>query len=232
MAQLPLALSLNPHTSIGSFVVGQNGAAIEHLKRIALGERRESLWFFGQPSTGKSHLLAAACRMAGEAGLRPIYLQLDPHGDPGMLRELEALDLIALDDVHRVAGVPAWEAALFSVFNARLERGGLLAAASAAPQDCGFNLADLTSRAGAAAIYRLEFLGDHELQAAVIGHATRRGLSLEGPEANYLLQRVSRDLGELTALLDRIDRYSLATQRKITIPLLREVIGAETASRS
>jgi len=31
----------------------------------------------------------------------------------------------------------------------------------------------------------------------------------------------------LTACLDRIDHYSLAAQRRITIPLVREVIGAE-----
>ena len=227
MAQLPLALKLQPHASLESLVVGPNGVAIEHVNAVALGKRRESVWLYGPPNTGKSHLLAAACRVAGDASLRPIYLPLDPTGDPAMLSELEGMDLIALDDVHRVAGQPAWEAALFSVFNARLQRGGLVVAANSAPRECGLELADLISRAGAAAIYRLDFLGDDELQAAVIGHATRRGLSLESPEATYLLQRFSRDLGELTACLDRIDRYSLAAQRRITIPLLREVLGAE-----
>jgi len=227
MAQLPLALKLQPHAAFDSFVSGPNGAAIEHVKAVALGQRRESIWLYGPPNTGKSHLLAAACRAAGEAGFRPIYLPLDPNIDPAMLSQLENVDLIALDDVQRVAGRPGWDAALFSVFDARLQRGGLVVAADVAPRECPFDLADLISRAGAAAIYRLNFLVDEELREAVIGHATMRGLSLEPAAVNYLLQRVSRDLGELTACLDRIDHYSLAAQRRITIPLVREVIGAE-----
>jgi DnaA-homolog protein len=225
MSQIPLALELKPHASFDSLIAGPNDAAIEHVKQVAGGLRRESVWLFGAPNTGKSHLLGAACRAASEANLRPIYLALDPIGDPGILKQLDDVDVIALDDIHRVAAVPAWENALFGVFNERLARGGLLAAAATAPRDCGFGLADLASRAGAAAIYRLGFLDDDDLQKAVIGHAKRRGLRLESAEAKYLLQRVSRDLGELTDCLDRIDRFSLAAQRKITIPLLREVIG-------
>ena len=67
---------------------------------------------------------------------------------------------------------------------------------------------------------------DEDLRAAVTRHAGMRGLTLEPAALGYLLQRVSRDLGELTVLLDRIDDYALAAQRKITIPLLREVIRA------
>jgi DnaA family protein len=225
MAQLPLALELKPNTSFASLIAGPNGAAIEHVKRVAAGARRESVWLYGPPNTGKSHLLAAACRAASDANLRPIYLPLDPAGDPAMLAQLDDVDVVALDDIHRVAGAPAWEHALFAVFDARLQRGGLMAAGASAPRECGFGLADLASRAAAAAIYRLGFLRDDDLQAAVIGHAALRGLSLEPAEATYLLQRVSRDLGELTDCLDRINRYSLAAQRRITIPLLREVIG-------
>jgi len=232
MAQIPLALKLQPHASFDSFVPGPNSAAIEHLNAVAIGNRRESVWLCGPPNSGKSHLLAAACRVASEADLRPIYLSLDPTGEPAMLGQLENMDLIALDNIHLVAGDSAWEAALFSIFNARLERGGLVVAASAAPRESGFDLADLVSRAGAAAIYRLNYLDDEELQAAVIGHATRRGLSLESAEASYLLQRYSRDMGELTACLDRIDQYSLAAQRRVTIPLLREVIEAEPPASS
>lgn len=227
MAQLPLALKLQPHTSFEHFVGGPNASAVDHVKSVALGQRRESVWLYGQPGTGKSHLLAAACRAAGESNLRPIYLALGPATNPEILKQLDEIDLVALDDVDKVAGLADWDAALFSVFDTRLDRGGLLVAANTAPRDAGFELADLVSRAGSAAQYRLEFLDDSNLEAAVIGHATRRGLDIESAEASYLLKRVSRDLRELTACLDRIDRYSLAAQRRITIPLLREVIGGD-----
>ena len=56
--------------------------------------------------------------------------------------------------------------------------------------------------------------------------ARRRGWALEEPALEWLLRRVGRDLGGLTALLDRLDRASLAAQRRITVPFLRQVLGA------
>jgi DnaA family protein len=37
---------------------------------------------------------------------------------------------------------------------------------------------------------------------------------------------VGRDLASLTALLDRLDRASLAAQRRITVPFLRQTLGS------
>jgi len=224
MAQLPLALKLNPHASFDSFVAGANRAAVEHLRAVAAGERAESVWLSGPAGSGRSHLLAAACRAAGDAGRRSIYLALDPGRDPGLLANLEAIDLIALDDLGRVAGRREWEAALFAVFDSRLVAGGLLLAADAPPADCGFALPDLTSRAAAAAVYRLGPLADEDLAEAVQRLAGARGLELDPGTAGYLLQRVSRELGAIRAWLERIDRYSLAAQRRITIPLVRRVL--------
>ena len=56
--------------------------------------------------------------------------------------------------------------------------------------------------------------------------AQRRGLQLEDAAIDWLMRRVDRDLASLTALLDRVDRASLAAKRRITVPFLREVLGA------
>ncbi|HWU70913.1 MAG TPA: DnaA regulatory inactivator Hda, partial [Pseudoxanthomonas sp.] len=40
-----------------------------------------------------------------------------------------------------------------------------------------------------------------------------------------LLTRTDRDLGVLVGLLDRLDRASLAAQRRVTVPFLRQVLG-------
>jgi DnaA family protein len=40
-----------------------------------------------------------------------------------------------------------------------------------------------------------------------------------------LLRRRGRDLATLTGLLDVLDRASLAAQRRITVPFLREALG-------
>ncbi len=41
--------------------------------------------------------------------------------------------------------------------------------------------------------------------------------------ANYLLTRFPRDMHSLFALLDRLDTATLAAQRRLTIPFLRDL---------
>ena len=40
----------------------------------------------------------------------------------------------------------------------------------------------------------------------------------------YLLSRLPRDLASLNAVLEALDRYSLATKRPVTLPLVREAL--------
>lgn len=226
MGQLPLALRLNRNATFESFVGLASAAAVAHVRSVARGERMDTIWLSGPRNSGKTHLLSAACRAAADAGLRPMYLALDRNSEPAVLASLDGIDLLALDAMDRIAGSTDWEAALFPVLNDRLDRGGLLMAGRHGPRECGFGLADLASRAAAAAIYTLDPLTDDELGEAVLKQAAQRGLQFDEPSANYLLHRLSRDIGELTRWLDRIDQFALAEQRRVTIPLLREVIEA------
>jgi DnaA family protein len=134
---------------------------------------------------------------------------------------------LALDGVDGVAGRGDWEARLFSTLNDRQERrAGLLLAARSAPAATPFALADLASRAAGAVVYRLKALGEEGQLAALMRHAGQRGLELDVATARYLLNRVQRGMPELCAWLDRLDRASLAAQRRLTIPFIREALSA------
>jgi len=52
-------------------------------------------------------------------------------------------------------------------------------------------------------------------------------LQVRVPEevVNYILTTTSREVGELIRFFETIYRYSLATQRRITLPLAREARG-------
>lgn len=226
VAQLPLALALADHASFGTFVSGRNGAVVEHLRNVAAG-LGETVWLWGAPGTGKTHLLQAACRAAGEAERRAMYVAL-PSAAPAILAGLEQVELLALDGVDEVADREEWERPLFSILNAFLARtGGLLLAARVAPLQCGFRLADLESRAAAAVTYRLAPLEDSERVVALQSHAAARGIELDAPAAEFLVNRVERDMNGLTQWLDRLDRASLSAQRRLTIPFIREQLANE-----
>lgn len=226
MAQLPLALALEDHASFATFESGSNAAAVEHLRSLATGGG-DTVWLWGAAGGGKSHLLQAACRAASAAQRRAMYVAL-PAASPAILADLEHVDVLAIDDVHKIAGDRDWEQPLFLIFNAYSSRNGaLLLAANAPAAQCGFSLADLTSRGAGAVTYRLSPLADAERVAALRLHAVARGLELDTAAAEFLLRRVARDMTVLTQWLARLDRAALSAQRRLTIPFIREQLGAE-----
>jgi DnaA family protein len=226
LAQLPLALALDDHASFASFATGDNVAAVEHARALAEGAA-DTLWLWGAAGAGKSHLLQAACRAATAAGRRAMYVAL-PAASPAILADLEDLDLLAVDDVDAVAGDAEWERALFVILNAFSgRRGALLLAATKAAAQCGLQLPDLRSRGAGAVTYRLAPLDDAGRVTALRLHAAARGLELDVAAAEFLLKRVARDMAALTQWLARLDRASLSAQRRLTIPFIREQLGAE-----
>ncbi|HEY8522029.1 MAG TPA: DnaA regulatory inactivator Hda [Gammaproteobacteria bacterium] len=229
MTQLALALRLDGAARFETFVAGANRAAVLHVGSTATEGRGDLLWLWGRTGCGKSHLLQAACRAADGHGRRAMYVPLrGPDVAAALLSEPGGLDLVALDDVHRVAGDAAWEHALFALLEARVAGGpSVVMAAGEAPAAVPFALPDLRSRAAAAAVYRLEPLRDEERLAALVEHARVRGIELDPPVAEYLLRRVSRDMPELTRWLERLDRASLEAQRRLTIPFVRSLLGEE-----
>jgi len=226
LSQLPLALGLEDHASFATFVAGANAAAVEHVRSLA-ADRADTVWLWGGEGAGKSHLLQAACRAATAADRRAMYVAL-PAASPALLDGLEHVELLALDDVHTIAGQLEWEQPLFTILNAFLSRNGaLLIAATAPAARCGFQLADLASRGAGAITYRLASLADEERADALRVHAAARGLELDAAAAEFLLRRVARDMKALTQWLARLDRASLSAQRKLTIPFIRQQLGGE-----
>ena len=69
-------------------------------------------------------------------------------------------------------------------------------------------------------------LDDDGRRAVLRDRAQRRGLVLDDASIDWLLRRKGRDLATLTALLDVLDRASLAAQRRITVPFLKETLAA------
>jgi DnaA family protein len=135
---------------------------------------------------------------------------------------------VALDGLAAIAGDRDDEVALFDFHNrARAAGTGVLYAAAAAPDALALGLPDLRSRLAQCARVSLSPLDDAGRRQVLLARAQRRGLALEEAALDWLLRRVGRDLAGLTALLDRLDHASLAAQRRITVPFLRQVLGAD-----
>jgi DnaA family protein len=231
MKQLPLGVRWPDRSTYANFLAGPNREVVQAL-RMWPGHARV-VWIWGPPVCGKTHLLQAVCNEAGSLGRRAGYFPLDPRAAlaPAALAGCEQLDIVCLDDVDQQAGEDPWEAALFSLYNAISEhRGSLLLSASAPPAGVRWRLADLGSRMNAALVLGMRALSEREQLAALALHATARGLELPEETANYLVTRFPRDLRTLCGLLDTLDTASLAAQRRLTVPFIKQVI--EEAERS
>jgi DnaA family protein len=86
-------------------------------------------------------------------------------------------------------------------------------------------LPDLVSRLGWGPVFQLSALTDIEKRGALQLRAHRRGLEMGDEVADYLLKRCPRDMDSLFNLLNRLDHASLAAQRRLTIPFVRQLLA-------
>jgi DnaA family protein len=224
--QLPLALRWPRRQRFGHFHAGTNAAALAAVEALAREPGAPWLYLHGPGGSGKSHLLMAACQAAGEAGRSVQYLPLASIADrAAAIRGVAGSALLAFDDLDAIAGEREAEHALFDLYNrAKAEGAALLFAATAAPAQLGLVLPDLRSRLGACTQFALKPLDDAERRDVLKAQAALRGIELDEGVLDWLFARHTRDLGALLDLLDRLDQASLAAQRRVTIPFLRELL--------
>ncbi|MGM0632639.1 MAG: DnaA regulatory inactivator Hda [Pseudomonadota bacterium] len=237
--QLPLAFRLDQHATLHNFHVNEaNRSVVAHLRAqlAMIGDDapasgtvvRRFTWLCGVSGSGRSHLLQALCHHADELGIPAQYLPLSLHREwhPDLLEGLENLGILCLDDVDAVAGEADWERALFNLYNRIAEsETRLFAAATVRPADLPLVLPDLHSRLQSAAVFRLGTPDDDDRRGALQLRARQRGFTLGDDEARYLLSRSGRSMQDLLAILEQLDGYSLETGRRVTIPLIRSLMG-------
>lgn len=227
--QLPLSLRYRPDQRLEAFVAAPAGA-IAQLRMLARQTGSEWLYVEGGSGTGKTHLALAFCAEAEQCGRRAAYLRLGAvAGHLGeALDGIEQAEVVALDGLEAIAGDQDDEVALFDFHNrARAAGRGVLYLAAASPVALPLRLPDLRSRLGQCIRIALGPLDDEGRRQLLRQRAERRGLVLETAAIDWLLTRTDRDLAQLLPLLDRIDRESLAAQRRVTVPFLRRMLGAD-----
>ncbi len=231
--QLPLGVQLRENASFASFFAGPNSELLRQLEQIVAragsGEGPRVLFLWGTQGSGRTHLLQAASRAAGERGRAAAYLPLAELAGAEPVQLLEGvaeLSFVCLDDVQAVAGRRDWEQALMAVCDGlRASGGSLLAAGSQPPMEQGLALKDLATRLAWGPVYALRPLGDEEKIGLLQQRARGRGLELPEEVGRFLLSRSARDIPSLLTVLERLDHASLAAQRGLTLPFVRDVLA-------
>jgi len=197
MQQLVLDIGPAAEPDFDTFVPGPNAEAVASVRAFAAGKSRDAvMYLWGEPGSGRSHLLRAASRM-------------NPR-------------LVIADDVESLD--EGAQQRLFNAINAAREGAPSVLAAGRQPPAQLALREDLRTRLAWGLVYQLKPLSDAEKTAHLRAEAARRGLRLSEEVLAYLITRLPRDLASLNRVLEALDRYSLSTRRAITVPLVREAL--------
>ena len=223
--QLLLEIIPAPDPTLDNTVVGQNAGAIDAARGLQPGR---ALYLWGPPGSGRSHILRA---LAGSRPTRFIHAET-PSTDILALATSGSLPgdmkLIAVDDIQQMSAPQL--AGVFALYNHWRESATTTSAfALAITGDLAPRMMplreDLRTRLGWDLVFRLEPLSDADKYAALKAHAHQLGLPLSDDVLNWMLTHYSRDIRQLFALVDAIDRYSLSKHRVVTVPLVRTMLS-------
>lgn len=215
--QLLLDLGTPQPPSLQDFVTGRNAEVLQQLNAMAdrrSGDHFAYLW--GEPATGKTHLLQSLAQAAPARYITPS----SPLGDFSFSPEVS---LYLLDDCERLS--PPKQIAAFNLFNQirSSQTAYFVTAGNCAPMALPLR-DDLQSRLCWGLVYQVQGLTDVEKLQVLAAQAQKRGLNLSAGVLPWLLTHYRRDLHSLSRLLSELDRFSLQMKRTVTLPLLHDLL--------
>ncbi len=229
LKQLPLAISLESSAVFDNFFVSEpNQLLISDLKNFGTDTSPDHfVYLWGEQHGGLSYLLSAIQNNLSRLSMQYLPLRDLAAYPPSMILEgVDELQLVCIDDIDVVCGNDEWEEALFHLFNRLRDQGSYLVIAShISPRELPLNLPDLYSRLQWGITHHLKPLSELDKRAAIKMRAMQLGLELPDDVANFLLKRVKRSSSELFAMMATLDTASLANQRKLSIPFVKQVLS-------
>lgn len=240
MRQLALDLEPMAPTGLDQFVPEGNEELLAWLHAWPdSAQPGAPAYLWGPAGTGKTHLLRGLAQQALAQGWHVLWL-----GRQGFqsweVANAAASTLVLMDDCESLDSTQQhWafnlfieNAAVLAQQKASAEQGvapgmAIVAAGRMPPVDLPVR-DDLRTRLGWGLIFGVQPLGEEGAKAVLTQEAQRRGVRLAEGVLPYLLTHFSRDLTFLMNLLERLDRFALAEQRLVTVPLLKQMLAQET----
>ena len=178
------------------------------------------IYVWGEEGAGKSHLLRAWVAQALDAGKKAVYI--DAAATPLTEAAFEA-EYLAIDQIEKLGNEE--QALLFAVFNRfrNSGKGFLLLSSEHAPQQLVIR-EDLRTRMAYCLVYEVKPLTDQEKIDALVSMAAARQVTIDPEIFEYLLNHWRRDMDSLMQMLDTLDNYAVTMGKRITLPLLRQLL--------
>lgn len=203
---------------------------VNSLQALVVDKDEAQLGLWGQPASGKTHLLNACARFARDHG---VSLQLYDATQlvACAVEEFDGFgqcEVLAVDNLDAISGNAAWESSFYQIIN-RCRQGEyrFVYSLSRKVEDLGIQLEDLRSRLQWGLMLQLPDTSESDLRNIVQQRARLLGIELTPEVLSYLLTHHSRNLASQMAILQTLDGASLSEKRKITIPLIKQAMACQ-----
>jgi chromosomal replication initiator protein len=203
-----------------------NAGALQFSLRIAAPDDSENLlYLYGPHGSGKTHLLKAMGQfMSRNRPSQVPYLTCrDAFSADGMFSRFADADALLVDDLHLLPDEADLRAALWQVFNDFHSSGRKIAMAGLyPPRELPFLDDHLVSRLLWGLVARVDVSDDHSRQMILRKIASDRQVRIPDEVVEFILMTTSREVGDLITAFEALYRCSMASKRKLSLPLARE----------
>ena len=135
------------------------------------------------------------------------------------------MDLVCIDGLEIIRNKKEWEIGLFNLINYSLQTNcRLIFTSSSEDIKAAFSLPDLDSRMKKFNSYEIFPISDNHLLEALKNIANLSSINLGDREAQYLITYTKRNMSDLVKILESLDQLSMENKRRITIPLIKELL--------
>ena len=190
-------------------------------------EEDDDLFLYGIKKSGKSFLLQSVCNFYASKSKSSLYIPIAEVRKYGIsfMDSLDNLDVICIDDIDLINSNKEWEIAIFNLINdCLISKCRLIFSSAFNPSSIKFDLKDLISRIKKMDHIELFPVSEDKLNDALKFICNLRSINLGEKEINYLVTYSKRNISDLINIINKLDKTSMQLKRKITVPLIKEVI--------
>ncbi|QXE87528.1 ATP-binding protein [Geomonas nitrogeniifigens] len=230
--QLIFDFPVVPRFCFENFVVcGGNKTAYQFAQRIASGSDAENLlYIYGPEGSGKTHLLTALSstidgRYFSFRDADALYGKSYGSEGPSRLAEhFAGAKALILDDLDLLPDRQELRVELWELFNAFYSSGRKIAISGLTPpKELPHLDGHLTSRLLWGLVARMDVSDDESRRMILKKLAEDRQMTLPDEVIDEMLLKARRDIPSLVYALETINRTAIATKRKVSLRLAKEI---------
>ena len=211
------------------FCTQENSGLLSRLDQIVNAENSHELIIDGLEGSGKSFLIQSICNELSLAQKKLAFIPMKKalNMDEEIIQNLASLDAVCIDDIQCIENNAKWEEAFFHLINEchQSQCTLIFSVTSNKSLDDLFKLPDLLSRFKRMEHMTLKSVQDQDLMEALIFNCKNLDINLAQSELEFLVKYHVRDFSILLEKIIFLDQRAGELKRKITIPLIKEILS-------